>query len=109
MNKYKISVIGLGYVGLPLAVEFAKKFPVVGFDINDGRINELNQGVDSTLEVENENLQSVLGLSGTGLLCTSDLDAIADCNVHIITATRLFSSSSSSAASASSLAAPNPR
>ena len=50
----KITVIGLGYVGLPLAVEFAKKYPTVGFDINQGRVNELNSGHDATLEVEDE-------------------------------------------------------
>ena len=49
---HKISIIGLGYVGLPLAVEFAKQYPVVGFDINDTRITELKQGKDQTLEVE---------------------------------------------------------
>ncbi len=61
MNKnHKIVTIGLGYVGLPLAVEFAKKFHVVGFDIDAKRIKELNAGIDKTLEVENENLKSVL-------------------------------------------------
>jgi UDP-N-acetyl-D-galactosamine dehydrogenase len=86
----KISVIGLGYVGLPLAVEFAKKFPVVGFDINQQRVNELNSGKDNTLEVEDENLQSViqpdgLGSNQTGLLCTTDLDQLKDSNVYIVT------------------------
>ena len=56
----KIGVIGLGYVGLPLAVEFAKKYETVGFDINQARVDELNTGKDSTLEVEDELLQSVL-------------------------------------------------
>lgn len=56
----KITIIGLGYVGLPLAVEFAKKYPVVGFDINRSRVDELKKGHDSTLEVADENLQSVL-------------------------------------------------
>ena len=61
MNKnHKIVIIGLGYVGLPLAVEFAKKYHVVGFDINTKRINELKSGIDKTLEVENDNLKSVL-------------------------------------------------
>ena len=83
---HKISVIGLGYVGLPLAVEFAKKFPVVGFDINKKRVGELNQGKDFTLEVEDENLKSVLqSKNENGLVCTSDLKSIADCNIHIIT------------------------
>ena len=59
-DNHKIVIIGLGYVGLPLAVEFAKKYHVVGFDINQDRINELNQGIDKTLEVESNNLKSVL-------------------------------------------------
>lgn len=84
----KIAVIGLGYVGLPLARLFATKYPVVGFDINQGRINELRSGVDSTLEVEDEVLQKVLVDSpsgATGLFCTRELDEIADCNVYIVT------------------------
>ena len=56
----KIAIIGLGYVGLPLAVEFAKKRPVVGFDIKPERIKELNEGHDPTLEVSDEDLKSVL-------------------------------------------------
>jgi len=60
MKQTKLAVIGLGYVGLPLAVEFAKKFPVVGFDINKARVDALNDGHDATLEVEDQNLQSVL-------------------------------------------------
>ncbi len=88
MKSYKISMIGLGYVGLPLAVEFAKHFAVTGFDINQARINEINKGHDSTLEVEDENLQSVLVTSkpdGNGLYLTSKLDEISDCNVYIVT------------------------
>jgi len=53
-SKDKITIIGLGYVGLPLAVEFAKKFHVIGFDINEARIAELRQGKDKTLEVEGQ-------------------------------------------------------
>ena len=60
MKKDKIAIIGLGYVGLPLARLFATKYSVVGFDINTDRISELMSGVDSTLEVDNETLQSVL-------------------------------------------------
>ena len=60
MNQNKIGIIGLGYVGLPLARLFATKYPVVGFDINKERINELMSGIDTTLEVDNEALQSVL-------------------------------------------------
>ena len=87
--KHKISIIGLGYVGLPLAVEFAKKYPVVGFDINQKRVGELMSGKDLTLEVEDENLQSVLvnDLSGNknGLLCTTDQEQLKSCNIFIVT------------------------
>lgn len=60
MNNYRIAVIGLGYVGLPLAAEFAKHFPVVGFDINAARIAELQQGIDRTLEVDEKTLKQVI-------------------------------------------------
>jgi len=60
MKKTQIGVIGLGYVGLPLAVEFARKFSVIGFDINTARVTELRNGHDSTLEVSDDKLQSVL-------------------------------------------------
>ncbi len=59
-SKQYIAVIGLGYVGLPLAVEFAKKYPVVGFDINTRRIEELMNGHDHTLEIEDDDLKKVL-------------------------------------------------
>lgn len=88
MKSYKISMIGLGYVGLPLAVEFAKHYPVIGFDINQSRIDGINRGHDSTLEVEDENLQSVLSKDipvGKGLYLTSKLNDIAACNVYIVT------------------------
>jgi UDP-N-acetyl-D-galactosamine dehydrogenase len=84
----KISVIGLGYVGLPLARLFATKFPVVGFDINESRINELNQGKDATLEVEEKLLKEVLISSSSdeiGLFCSSNLEDIKDSNYYIIT------------------------
>ena len=84
----KIAVIGLGYVGLPLARLFATKYPVVGFDINTNRIAELNSGVDATLEVENEILQSVLvdkTSNANGLYCSATLEDIADCNYYIVT------------------------
>lgn len=86
--KIKIAVIGLGYVGLPLARLFATKYPVVGFDINQQRIQELNSGVDSTLEIDENTLNSVLvsSMSETnGLLCTSNLDDISTCNYYIVT------------------------
>lgn len=87
---YKIAIIGLGYVGLPLAVEFSKKYSTVGFDINKNRISELQNGVDSTLEVNNEDLLKVLrtqesGGKNTGLFCTHDSHALKDCNVFIVT------------------------
>lgn len=84
----KIAVIGLGYVGLPLAVEFAKKFKTFGFDINEARINELSQGHDQTLEVEEGNLKAVLTndcSTPIGLYCTNELAKIGDCNYYIIT------------------------
>ncbi|GAA4045019.1 nucleotide sugar dehydrogenase [Flavobacterium chungnamense] len=84
----KIGIIGLGYVGLPLARLFATKYPVVGFDINQNRISELNKGNDFTLEVEKELLQSVLvekPSSKVGLFCTTQLEDIKDCNYYIIT------------------------
>ena len=88
MNNNKIAVIGLGYVGLPLARLFATKYPVVGFDINESRIKELQTGVDSTLEVENEVLQSVLidkPLETNGLYCSNKIDDIAHANIYVIT------------------------
>lgn len=84
----KIAVIGLGYVGLPLARLFATKYSVVGFDINPTRINELQNGHDVTLEVEDEILQTVLksvNNKDTGLYCSSELEAIQDCNYYIVT------------------------
>lgn len=87
----KIAVIGLGYVGLPLAVEFAKKRPVVGFDIKPERIKELNDGHDPTLEVSDEDLKSVLVKSANSqqptansLFITNSLTHIQDCQIYII-------------------------
>ena len=88
MKKDKIAIIGLGYVGLPLARLFGTKYPVVGFDINSDRIAELMSGVDSTLEIDNETLQSVLlndSSESNGLYCTNDLEKIKECNYFIIT------------------------
>ncbi len=87
--QHKIAVIGLGYVGLPLAVEFAKKYVTVGLDINLERINELKNGKDSTLEVEDELLKEVLASSldydNDGLFVTVNLEDISHCNTYIIT------------------------
>lgn len=95
MNKLenpKIAVIGLGYVGLPLAVEFAKKYPTVGFDINTNRVNELQSGHDHTLEVEDNNLKGVIESdllsaesNGKGLYCTTAVGDIEDFNFYIVT------------------------
>lgn len=88
MNKDKIAIIGLGYVGLPLARLFATKYNVVGFDINQNRIDELAQGIDSTLEVESNVLKSVLKTNpgnDSGLFCSSNLEDIKDCNYYIVT------------------------
>lgn len=84
----KIAIIGLGYVGLPLARLFATKYPVVGFDINAPRVAELNQGIDRTLEVEEEILKAVVvpkEHSGNGLFCTTTIDDIKDCTYYIVT------------------------
>jgi len=88
MKKDKIAIIGLGYVGLPLARLFGTKYFVVGFDINSDRISELMSGIDSTLEVDKETLKSVLvndSYGSNGLFCTNQLDKIEDCNYYIIT------------------------
>jgi UDP-N-acetyl-D-galactosamine dehydrogenase len=91
-NNYQIAVIGLGYVGLPLAVEFARKYPVVGFDINQKRIDDLNKGIDFTLETTEEDLKRSLALfntnlkeEGKGLVITNNIDNIRPCNVYIVT------------------------
>lgn len=84
----KIAIIGLGYVGLPLARLFATKFPVIGFDINQTRIAELNSGQDLTLEVEEDILKAVLTPSipvDKGLFCSANINDIANCNYYIVT------------------------
>ena len=83
MPEYKIAVIGLGYVGLPLAVEFAQKHPTIGFDISQPRIEELNSGYDRTLEVEDAYLAKVN--KKFGFKSTSNLQEIKDCNIFIVT------------------------
>jgi UDP-N-acetyl-D-galactosamine dehydrogenase len=79
-KKYKIGIIGLGYVGLPLAVEFGKKYETIGFDINLDRIEELRGGNDSTLEVDSEGLKSSRHLS-----FTSDIQDLNECTIYIVT------------------------
>jgi len=88
MKNNKIAIIGLGYVGLPLARLFATKFSVFGFDINSKRVSEIMQGIDSTLEIDNKTLKSVLvnrESDQNGLFCTTQIDEIKDCNYYIIT------------------------
>lgn len=92
ITNHKITVIGLGYVGLPLARLFATKYPTVGFDINQSRIKELNKGTDSTLEVSDEVLQSVLVNENPfshpatpGLYCSANLDDIKEANIYVVT------------------------
>ncbi len=86
----KIAIIGLGYVGLPLAVEFAKKFPVIGFDIDQKRVSELANGKDHTLEVEDDLLTSVVVTSSPkirqkGLFPTFESGDLKSCNIYIVT------------------------
>ena len=84
--NYKIAIIGLGYVGLPLAVEFSKKYKVVGYDINKDRIENLKLGHDETLEVSDENLKAVMRIDDAkGLELSCDTKNIEDCNIYIIT------------------------
>ena len=88
MDNKTIVVIGLGYVGLPLAVEFAKKFKVIGFDINLQRVNELKSGIDKTLEVDNEDLEKVIVNDlniKRGLYVTTDPEKLRDGYYYIVT------------------------
>lgn len=83
LSESKIAIIGLGYVGLPLAVEFGKIYQTIGFDINNARVNELNSGIDSTLEVEDSYLQNVL--ENHSFTVTSNPDKLSDANVFVVT------------------------
>jgi UDP-N-acetyl-D-galactosamine dehydrogenase len=91
MNDIRISVIGLGYVGLPLACLFANKYPVIGFDINKDRVSKLMSGVDGTLEISEATLKSVIRINendafkNNGLYCTGEIEQIKECNYYIIT------------------------
>ena len=88
-EQARIGIIGLGYVGLPLAVAFAEKYRVIGLDINASRVEELLRGIDSTLEVESKALEGVLASPDTthaaGLWCTTSPQDLNDCNVYIVT------------------------
>ncbi len=84
----KIAIVGLGYVGLPLAIAFADKYKVIGFDLNNQRVKELNAGHDSTLEIEDQLLNSALDLNNSrnlGLFITTDKTFLIDCNIYIVT------------------------
>lgn len=81
INEIKIAVIGLGYVGLPLARLFSTQYKTIGFDVNTARVNALMEGHDATLEVSDEHLQAAIA---SGFICTSQLDAIRDCNFYVI-------------------------
>ncbi|RYA23164.1 Vi polysaccharide biosynthesis protein VipA/TviB [Malaciobacter halophilus] len=90
ISNHKIAIIGLGYVGLPLAHAFASKYEVVGFDIHQTRIDELNNAYDRTQELTSEQLKEVLpkfnpSLTNHKLQITNNIDAISDCNIYIIT------------------------
>jgi len=78
--EYKIGIIGLGYVGLPLAVEFGKHYPTIGFDINIDRISELLNGHDRTKELSDEGLENINNLN-----FTNDVNELTDCNIYIVT------------------------
>jgi UDP-N-acetyl-D-galactosamine dehydrogenase len=88
LEESKIAIIGLGYVGLPLAVAFAEKYKVIGYDVNDIRVKVLNSGHDSTLEIEDQILNSLLDIDNSrnlGLFITTDKDFLKDCNIYIVT------------------------
>lgn len=82
MDKYKICIIGLGYVGLPLARLFSTKFPTIGFDLNNNRVDTLMNGHDSTLEVSDELLQEAI--MKYSFKCTSNIEDIKNCNIYIV-------------------------
>ncbi len=82
MHNIKICVIGLGYVGLPLARLFSTKYETIGFDMNQSRVDALNGGHDSTLEVSDELLQDAI--ENHGFYCTTNLDDICDCNFYVV-------------------------
>ena len=82
MNNIKICVIGLGYVGLPLARLFSTKFETIGFDMNQRRVDALMQGHDATLEVSDELLQDAI--NNHGFVCTTDLEKIRSCNFYVV-------------------------
>ena len=82
IESIKIAVIGLGYVGLPLARLFSTKFKTIGFDMNQARVDGLMGGHDATLEVSDELLQEAI--NKYGFICTTDLEKIKDCNFYVV-------------------------
>ncbi len=85
MNKQRVAIIGLGYVGLPLAIEFAKKYEVTGFDINIDRVEELKKGEDRTKEADLETLKSVISNNGIGLSFSANVEDLTKSNIYIVT------------------------
>ena len=83
LQESKIAIIGLGYVGLPLAIEFAKKYPTIGFDISESRTNELNAGYDKTSEIKESDLNQAI--KENNFFATNNVSEIKDCNIYIIT------------------------
>jgi UDP-N-acetyl-D-galactosamine dehydrogenase len=87
-NNHKIAIIGLGYVGLPLAVEFAKKYKVFGYDINNERITSLKIGIDHTNEIDTNELKKIITddcTTLTGLFCTNNIELLKNCTIFIVT------------------------
>ena len=85
VNDYKIAILGLGYVGLPLAIEFSKKYNVLGFDINRTRIIDLNNGLDKTKEVSSFDLNERLKDGKKSLKFSFDENDLSDCNLYVVT------------------------
>jgi UDP-N-acetyl-D-galactosamine dehydrogenase len=88
LQNIKIAIIGLGYVGLPLGVEFAKKYRVVGFDTGKRRVSELNSGRDHTLTVDEDGLKAATDSaksSSIGLICTDKIEDTSEANIYIVT------------------------
>lgn len=86
MNRYRIAIIGLGYVGLPLAIEFSKKYKVIGFDIDSNRVEELSNALDRTKEADIDTLRQVINAKGDfGLTFSCEIDDLSQSNIYIVT------------------------
>ena len=79
-NNIKIAIIGLGYVGLPLAIEFGKKYQTLGYDISNDRVSNLKKGIDNTLEATSDEINS-----SKNLIFSSNADDLKSCNIYIVT------------------------